>query len=427
MVSEEAGAEKALVAERSIAAIRVVVIGFNSLLYHFMIDHTGTIAWLAYLIIFMSGIYGLAVFLLDPYRRYPVMLSSYFTSISDAVFITLWIYATGAMESPFYVLLYASIIAVAFRYNSRGTIIAALIYAASYLALLALLGQVARHQSDIAVRIGYIFLIGAIGALFAHETVLQTRAKIELRRLTHRLEQEIAERKRIAAELIEARQRLSEGRETDRLHLARELHDGPVQDLYGMRFQLGELVESADGASINRVRLAEVQMSIQHVIGTLRHICGELRPPALAPFGLEVAIRSHAAHFQETHPDLAVSLDLSPDELDLPERVRLALFRIYQQALNNVVQHAQACAVHVRLATEAEQIVLTIEDDGCGFVVPASWLEFARQGHMGLLGAAERAAAIGGQLRVVSAMGEGTVVRVVVPAAEHQEANPTKI
>src|SRR5919201_4026759 len=107
MVSEEAGAEKALVAERSIAAIRVVVIGFNSLLYHFMIDHSGTIPWLAYLIILTSGIYGLAVFLLEPYRHYPVMRSSYFTSITDAVFITLWIYATGGMESPFYVLLYA--------------------------------------------------------------------------------------------------------------------------------------------------------------------------------------------------------------------------------------------------------------------------------------------------------------------------------
>src|SRR5438874_2823303 len=128
MLYKEAGTEKALVAERSIAAIRVVIVGFNSLLYHFLINQSGTIPWLAYLIILMSGVYGLAVFLLEPYRHYPVMRSSYFTSITDAIFITLWIYATGGMASPFYVLLYASIIAVAFRYNSRETIIAAVIY-----------------------------------------------------------------------------------------------------------------------------------------------------------------------------------------------------------------------------------------------------------------------------------------------------------
>jgi signal transduction histidine kinase len=427
MVYEEAGTEKALAAERSIAAIRVMIITFNSLIYHFMIDQSGTIAWLAYLIILLSGVYGLAVFLLEPYRRYPVMLSSYFTSITDAIFITLWLYATGGIASPFYVLLYASIIAIAFRYNFRETIIAAIIYAASYLALLALLGQLAGHQSDIAVRTGYVFLIAAIGALFARETVLQTRAKFELRHLTHRLEQEMAERMRIAAELAEAQQRLSEGREAERLHLAQELHDGPVQDLYGVRFQLGELVESPDDASINRVGLAEVQMRIQHVIGTLRDICGELRPPALAPFGLEVALRSHAGHFQKTHPDLAVTLDLSPDGLDLPERVRLTLFRIYQQALNNVVHHAQARAVLVQLAADAEQIVLTIQDDGCGFAVPPSWLEFARQGHLGLLGAAERAEAIAGELEIVSAAGEGTVVRVVVRAAEHKPVDVTEV
>lgn len=427
MVYEEAGIEKAQVAERSIATIRVVIIAFNSLLYHFMIDHARTVPWLAYLIIVTSGIYGLTVFLLEPYRRYPIMLSSYFTTISDTVFITLWIYATGGITSPFYVLLYASIIAVAFRYNSRETIVAAIIYATSYIALLVMLGQLAGHESDIAVRIGYIFLVASLGALFAHEAVQQTRAKFVLRQLAQRLEREIAERKRIAAELAETQQRLSESREAERLHLAQELHDGPVQDLYGVRFQIGELVEAPNDLAINRAGLADAQISIQSVIGTLRDICGELRPPALVPFGLEVALRSHAAHFQKMHPDLTVTLDLSPDGLALPERVRLTLFRIYQQVLNNVVQHAHASAVLVRLVVDAEQIELTIHDDGCGFLVPPSWLELARQGHMGLLGVAERAESIAGQLEVLSAVGDGTVVRVVVPISKPEPADTVDV
>jgi hypothetical protein len=83
-VYKEAGVEKALAAERSIAAIRLVIITFNSLIYYFLIDQSITIPWLAYLIILMSAVYGLTVFLLEPYRHFPVMRSSYFTSISDA-------------------------------------------------------------------------------------------------------------------------------------------------------------------------------------------------------------------------------------------------------------------------------------------------------------------------------------------------------
>src|SRR5581483_7017506 len=152
MMLEAAGIEKARVAERSIAAIRVLIIVFNSLTYQFLINQSGTIPWLAYLIIFMSGLYGLAVLFLDPYRRYPVMLSSYFTTVSDTIFITLWIYATGGIASPYYLLLYASIIAIAFRYNSRETLMAAAVYSASYLALLVALGQLTGHESDITVR-----------------------------------------------------------------------------------------------------------------------------------------------------------------------------------------------------------------------------------------------------------------------------------
>jgi signal transduction histidine kinase len=173
-------------------------------------------------------------------------------------------------------------------------------------------------------------------------------------------------------------------------------------------------------------RQAAVQTTLQHVIGTLRAICGELRPPALAPFGLERAIRSYAEQYQSAHPEIDVQLDLACDNQALPERVRLALFRICQEALNNVAQHAQARSVLIRFTFDAEQAVLQIEDDGAGFVVPARWLELARRGHLGILGAAERAEAIGGQLEVVSAVGAGTVVRVGIPrSAEPERAQAT--
>ena len=232
--------------------------------------------------------------------------------------------------------------------------------------------------------------------------------------LMEALRARLAEVERTRDELAEARRQLAESREAERLRLARELHDGPVQDLHGLRFRLGTISEEMDD-DVNLMRLATVQGELLRVIDELRAICQELRPPALAPFGLEAAIRSHAGRFQEAHPELEVQVDLMHDGQTLPERVRLALFRIYQEAISNVAQHASASHVLIRFYLNEERVLLEISDDGCGFQVPERWILLARQGHLGLLGAAERADSIGGRLEVVSAPGRGTVVRVVAP------------
>ena len=132
-------------------------------------------------------------------------------------------------------------------------------------------------------------LIAAIGAVFASMTLQQTRTKLKLRILTEQLDHEVEERRRIAAELAAAHRRMTESLELERLHLARELHDGPVQDLYGVRFQLKEL--SSIDKQASRSSLDDAQVTLQHVSQTLRTICSDLRPPALTPLGLEVAHR----------------------------------------------------------------------------------------------------------------------------------------
>jgi signal transduction histidine kinase len=222
------------------------------------------------------------------------------------------------------------------------------------------------------------------------------------------------QQRRMVAELAETRMRLAESRESERLHMAQDLHDGPLQDLIGARFHLGVLAgmlhdQQAAG------HLATVQAGLQSVINTLRAMCGYLRPPALAPFGLEKAIRAHAQTFQDMYPHLQVILELDADNQALPERVRLALYRIYQSALANVVQHSDAASVRVQFRMGERQVVLRILDDGHGFHVPGSWLDFAREGHFGLLGVMERAEAIGGQLSVQSSRDSGTEILVRAP------------
>jgi PAS domain S-box-containing protein len=231
---------------------------------------------------------------------------------------------------------------------------------------------------------------------------------------------DITERKRMEAELAELQHRLIEGREAERLYLAQELHDGPLQVLIGATYQLGELGDALpDEQSLGQVVAA--QASLQQVIRMLRTVARELRPPALAPFGLAKAMRSHAEDFRQEHPELDVQLDLASDDQTLPEQMRLALFRIYQQALRNVVRHARAGRVQIRFAFDRGLVTLEIQDDGRGFTMPRRWIELARQGHLGLVGMSERAEAIGGWLEIRSAPGEGTLIRVVAPYSETEE------
>lgn len=236
----------------------------------------------------------------------------------------------------------------------------------------------------------------------------------ELVRKNEELQSEIAERKRVQGELVEVQSRLMDSVESERLHLAQELHDGPMQDLYGLTYQLEGLRKVLNDEDRDK-DIYSLQEKLQGVIQSLRVTAGELRPPTLAPYGLEKAIRSHSEQLCLATPGLKLHLHLMADRQLLTERERLALFRIYQVAVANVIRHAKASRVDIRLILEPGTATLEIQDDGCGFEVPERWIELARLGHLGLVGAAERAETIGGKIEIHSKPGEGTLVRAVVP------------
>ena len=161
--------------------------------------------------------------------------------------------------------------------------------------------------------------------------------------------------------------------------------------------------------------LGDVKQHIQNVLQDLRATAKELRPPTIFNFGLENAIRSHANDILEKHPNLNIYLSLAHDRQILPEKVRLALFRIFQQSLANVIRHSRATEVHVRFSFDAEEAYLEITDNGKGFEVPSNWIDFVRQGHYGLAGAAERANTLGGMFKVNSKPGYSTTIQVTIP------------
>ncbi len=239
------------------------------------------------------------------------------------------------------------------------------------------------------------------------------RKQIEeaLRSSNEELERRVAAR---TSELHEMRHRQMERVEAERLELAQEIHDGPMQELYAMVFQLQALADGVNDSS-DRDIVESMLGTLEKVIGELRLTAYNLRPPALAPFGLQKAIQSHVEQFRMAHPTLDLHLSLQSDRQTFSEDVRLALFRNYQMAMSNIVRHADASKVSVRFHFDEESAVLEIQDNGKGFDSGKPWIELAREGHLGLVGASERAEAIGGWLEIQSALGQGTLVRTVLP------------
>jgi PAS domain S-box-containing protein len=250
-------------------------------------------------------------------------------------------------------------------------------------------------------------------------TVIKSGNKAEDPALVVGIVENITDQKRLELEMAELNSRLQNSMELERLRLAQELHDNPMQSLYSAIYRIEELRGVADPKL--KDSLGDVKQHIQNVLQDLRATAKELRPPTIFNFGLENAIRSHANDILEKHPNLNIYLSLAHDRQMLPEKVRLALFRIFQQSLANVIRHSKATEVHVRFSFDAEEAHLEITDNGRGFDVPPNWIDFVRQGHYGLAGAAERANTLGGVFRVQSKPGNSTTIQVTIPWKDSTE------
>lgn len=215
---------------------------------------------------------------------------------------------------------------------------------------------------------------------------------------------------------LEVQQRLLEYREKERQDIARDLHDGPVQDLSSLIFNIQFAKEAFHDPAV-KLEFDQIGSTLRETVRDLRGMINELRPPSLIRFGLARAIQFHADDMAEKRGNLTIHLNLVEDGLRLPEQTRLGLFRIYQESLNNVIRHAQADSVWVYLGIEGEEMVLEVRDNGRGFVANPDLTMQTMDGHFGMAGMKERAEAIGGIFTLTSQPGQGTTVCVRCPLA----------
>ena len=224
-----------------------------------------------------------------------------------------------------------------------------------------------------------------------------------------------------AAELTQLSRRLLIASEEEKARIARDLHDGLGSTLTAVNLDLYWVQQRLADQPALASRLARAIEVLASTVEMKRRITHSLRPAALDNLGLALAIESHVAEFEKTCP-LPITMDLPADLPPLGSNASIALFRIYQEALNNAVRHAGATAVAISLRGERGAVILTVTDDGVGFDNEAGRLPSA----LGLLMMRERAAALEGTLTISrGAAGRGTVVTAWLPQPLHEPAKRT--
>lgn len=254
----------------------------------------------------------------------------------------------------------------------------------------------------LTITIGLTIGLGLLLAIFSMSKILG-------------LEGDAAERYReisdARAELKQLSARLVEAQENERRSISRELHDEVGQALSGVLVELANLSTMIRHRDTERLpaKADEIKHLVEDSIGAVRNMALLLRPSMLDDLGLVPALQWQAREVSKRN-GLWVKVDAEQVSDELPEEHKTCVYRVVQEALHNIIQHAGARGVRVSVRQEDHRLLLSIEDDGKGF-------RPQQEKGMGLLGMHERVSHLGGSFDIDSRPGSGTTLRVVLPLA----------
>ena len=254
-------------------------------------------------------------------------------------------------------------------------------------------------------------LMGAVVFMFLCGLALAFATTIHVLRLEEQTLAHLRDVTGARQELRNLSARLVETQENERKNISRELHDAVGQSMSAVQFELHDLgVALAAYPEPLQTRVDRIRELVESSVAMVRNMALLLRPSMLDDLGLAAALEWQANQVtRSTGVRIRLAADALPEEL--PEEHKICVFRIVQEALNNVCRHARASSVQITLLATEGRISVVIRDDGRGFRSP-------RTGGLGLIGMHERADSLGGTLTVNSEPGQGTAIEVTLPLPE---------
>jgi signal transduction histidine kinase len=256
----------------------------------------------------------------------------------------------------------------------------------------------------------------ALGALMESERLLKAEVS--------KYDQLLSDSRRLEEQARLLAHQILLAQEEERREISRELHDEVAQILAGINVRLAALRESGVINFQNfETGIQLTQQMIEESMNVVHRYARKLRPAILDDLGLKPALRSLIKDLPRS-PDLEVCLECADEVEALDKMRRTVLYRVAHEALLNVIRHAEASTVTVRLEAVEEGIRLTVQDDGKAFSLDA--LVFSKHcKRLGLLGMKERVEMVDGNFAIVSEEGKGTLVSATIPFARKQQQEPS--
>jgi signal transduction histidine kinase len=242
-----------------------------------------------------------------------------------------------------------------------------------------------------------------LNVMFLERSVRYT---LERSRTLERLLEREDQLRKLSKELVDAQ-------EDERRRISHELHDSIGSNLSAIKYALEDKLFRMDGKEVvtKGISLKEIITWIQHTIQENQRIYTDLRPSVLDDLGIIATVRWLCRRFEEVYSDIRVEVRLDLEEDLVPEPLKVVLYRIVQEALNNVAKHSGAETVDISLTGTTEGLELLIKDDGMGFDMASAARNEASRLGLGLEGMRDRTEISSGRFELQSAPGQGTLIR----------------
>lgn len=439
----EAAIEKSTLGEWAASVIRLALVVFSGAMYLLVVDPAGTVPWLAYTILGAAGTYSAILLVFEPYHRFDFLTSSIFVSLTDTTLVILWIYATGGFASAFYPLLYASVTAFSFRYGAWEALVGATLHGGAYAALLYATGELAPNLADATIRIGFVFLLAALGALYSIVAHRQTVDKEQYKHLAQRLEDANQEVEAYARKLEEKsrtldRRRAELARSNEDLERFASVISHDVREPLRTISSYIDLIETRGADTLDpemQELLAYARDGAERLDAMVRglHAYSQVdrKGAPLAPLDLGDALDDAMANLSARIEETGTRIEIDPEPLPtvLGDRQQLAL--VFQNLLANAIRYSGdgPPSIHISATRERDRWVVSVADEGIGipkdeqqrifdiFSQGGSAKDGAGEG-LGLAMCERIIERHGGKIQVDSKPGEGATFSFTVDSAE---------